>query len=301
MHISGPPRQGKSVHATSITIRAIKQGEMGLMPGDLFCEWRHFLNYPKSIMRVNVLIPDRAEIDFLDIPYTIQKKFIYVDINTVNILEYLRPSTLTVVYDRCFSRTDRALLWTRILDQCRKRTEYHNIPIVFLDHEAGVNYPEIREGKFWQAVEEFSEIFVDFPKGNIRCLFVSQLENELIHKIRMKCIWKIYRRGIPSKSGPGRVVRKYAPRMRRDQYHIFFGGLYVPLNSNPKIKEKKAIWKMISRDVINLEEGGIFGSHLKPETITLDEKYGTLYLNARDSSGKFIGSKKLGVRNGPPS
>lgn len=250
MHITAYPGMGKSVQGTDITIQCIRNDEIGIMPGDRFCEWRHLDNYEIDI---KVLVPEGAEIIPL-MPVKFQE-WTVVDYDIMDIMDHLEPGKLLVVYDRCFSRVDRARLWTDLMRRISGRIKYHDIPVVYLDHEAGITFPEKRSGKLWMAVEDFVTLFVDFRKALIRCIFLSQIEAELHNELRNKMLWKIYRLSMPSKNSIGKAVRKFVRRTRRDTYHIFFGGIYEPFRSNPKIKEKKKIWKMISRDLINYKGG----------------------------------------------
>jgi len=251
MHITAYPGMGKSVQATSIMIQCIDNGEMGIIPGDRFCEWRHMDNYEIDI---KVLVPEGAEITHLNMPKKFQEWEV-IDYDTMDIMDYLEPGKLLVVYDRCFSRVDRARLWTDLMKRTSGRIKYHDIPVCYVDHEAGITFPEKRSGKLWLAVEEFVTLFVDFRKALIRCIFLSQIESELHNELRNKMLWKIYRLSMPSKSSIGKAVRKFVRRTRRDTYHIFFGGIYEPFRSSPKIKEKKTIWKMIPYDIINYKTG----------------------------------------------
>lgn len=285
MHIIAYPGQGKSVQATGIMIRCIWNGEMGIMPGDRFCEWRHLDNYDIDI---KVLVPTGVHIDTIHLP----KKFnedtwIRVNYDELKIIDYMEPGKLVVVYDRCFNRVDRVRLWTELMKQLSGRLTYHDVPVVYLDHEAGVTFPEMRSGKLWQAVEDFVTLFVDFRKALIRCIFLSQIESELHRGLGSKTLWKIFRLSRPSKGSVGCEVRKYIRRTRRDTYHIFFGGIYEPFKSNPKIKEKKYIWKMIPRDIITYGESPT-GTVEVPAAGDYIIKNGRRHHNTRDTSGKFV-------------
>lgn len=270
LHITAYPGMGKSVQATSIMTRCLWNGEMGIIPGDRFCEWRHMDNYDIDI---KVLVPNDANIETIHLTKKFDKEtWIRVDYDNLEIIDYMEPGKLTVVYDRCFSIVDRTRLWTDLMKQLSGRLKYHDIPVCYLDHEAGITFPEMRSGKLWQAVEDFVTLFVDFRKGLIRCIFLSQIESELHRGIREKMLWKIFRLSRPSKSSVGKDIRKYTRRTRRDTYHIFFGGIYEPFKSNPNIKEKKFIWKMISRDIINYRDSPTNNNSESLEIITIKRK-----------------------------
>lgn len=256
LHMFGYPGSGKSVHGNSIVLHCVGNGEMGLMPGDLYCEWKHFVNYPKSIKKIKVLVPENAEIEkinFSDSKFH-QVEEILIPFPPKNINQYIEPYTIVVVYDRCYTNYDRTRLWYEIFKQVNLRIINHDKVICFFDHEAGVRFPQTasKDGEQWKNVEEIANLFVDFRKGLIRCIFLTQLENELYYKIKNKCIWKIVRMAVPSKFSVTKAIRKYALSMRRDMFHIFYGGYYVPLNWNKNIKEIKLIMKMIPRVLINL-------------------------------------------------
>jgi len=181
----------------------------------------------------------------------------------------LTPGELVVVYDDCMDSTSKTNLWTKIAKSLVLRNTHVDKPVCYLNNEAGITYPELAGKDQWRYLDEFAEYFVYFRKAFVRAILLSQLETEIYHRIRGKCIWKIFRIAVPGKHSIGRPVRKYARRMRRDNYHIFYGELFTPLNLNPKINEIKSIWKFLPSDLINLNgEEGIHPSSTKNELLS---------------------------------
>ena len=255
MVIIGYPGTGKSVHANKIAIECIRDNnEIGLTHGDVLCEWRHFLNYK---VPVKLIVPKGLDYTFMignDIR-KLNRKYLSIheeEYPPKNVTDYLEPGTMTAIYDDCFDSQTKTLLWNNIIKPVILRPKHVNNVVLYLNHEAGVAYPQTATKDQWKSVDLFSEYFVYFRKCYVRAILLCQIETEIYSRIREKCMWRIYRISLPGKHSIGRPIRKYAPRMRRDQYHIFYGSLYTALNSNPRINEIKAIWKLLPRDLIYL-------------------------------------------------
>jgi hypothetical protein len=230
------------------------------MHGDVSCEWRHFLRYPKYIDKINILVPKEAIIHqtsniqrtLVQGKYHVPFEFHFLDFNELNIISFLEKRHVTVVYDDCFDRQSKTILWEEIARQLTFRETKHNITTTYLCHEAGNYYPQTARGQQWEAVEGFADYFVLFRKRKIRALLLTQLENEIYDRIRKKCMWRMYRRCYPSNRSHAKAIRKYILRMRIDNYHLFFGDLYNPMRSNEATKEIGSEWYMIPRDLLNL-------------------------------------------------
>lgn len=264
MTIIGYPGTGKSVHANKIAIECIRDNnEIGLTHGDVLCEWRHFLNYK---IPVKLIIPKGLDYTFM-VGNNIRKlKRKYLSIHEEeyppkNITDYLEPGTMTAIYDDCFDSQTKTVLWNNIIKLVILRPRHVNDVVLYLNHEAGVAYPQTATKDQWKHVDLFSEYFVYFRKCYVRAILLCQIESEIYSRIREKCMWRIYRISLPGKHSIGRPVRKYAPKMSRDQYHIFYGSLYTPLNSNPNINEIKSIWKILPRELIYLNIEPPNGGH----------------------------------------
>jgi len=142
--------------------------------------------------------------------------------------------------------------------------------ITYLDHEAGVLFPEIAlsESKeadsHWKAVNRICELFVFFRKALIRPMFVSQMESEINHRLRGKCLFSIIKKGVAGKFQPEQV-RMEAPKQRVDQFIVSIGKeLYTRWNEAKKFAETDKVWKMIPQLQISLDT---IDSNDKPETM----------------------------------
>lgn len=256
LHIIGIPGTGKSNIGFKVFHDCIAKGECGLLRGDRFSEWRHYLNY-KAIKNITILIPKDANIVCKDIPAEIEKTFQFVDFSQLQITDYLQPHEIVVCYDNCYDLASRAWFWIEMFEQCLERTEDHlyNIPIAHMDHEAGVIWPEIAQSdrgikkglNHWKAVARLCELFVEFRKALIRPIFLSQLEGEIKWQLRLKCMWQIYRQGRASDQAP-KPVKKSTVFQRIDQFIVVVGGgLYSRENTIPEFKEIETVWRMIPR------------------------------------------------------
>jgi hypothetical protein len=253
----GYPGSGKSNHVTSLNLRCIgDRREMGLTHGDLSCEWRHFTRYrEKKKLSLKVLIPEdiKGKVFYEGSPDFGPDTWIPVDYNKFNIVDHLEPGQLTVVYDDCYRSRDKTLLWTKIMMDLWTRKTKNKETISYFCHEAGNVYPQSATKKQWAALDEYSELLVHFRKRRIRAIYVSQLENEIYYRLREKCIYRIYRMAVPSNKSRAKKIIKYFKRQSIKHYHLFFGEIFRPLNSNPCLKETENEWFMIPHGFIDLK------------------------------------------------
>jgi hypothetical protein len=256
LHVIGNPGWGKTALANMLAIYCLKKGENFIIPGDRFCEWRHFFNYPKTVKKITLIIPDDVGIHYHNFPedpqniYRIPFEIIKVDYRELNILDYIPPKAsghVIAIYDAHFRGKTlwrRADLWVRISSQLLDRTIHLEKAIGMIFNEAGILFQQMASDKHWTAVHEFAELLVDFRKGLLRPFFISQIKTEVESTIREKCNWKIFRKGSASSREP-RPLQKSVPFSARDEYHIVFGGLYLMNNRIDAFTEIKQVWKMI--------------------------------------------------------
>lgn len=179
-------------------------------------------------------------------------------------MKFLKKEEITVIYDACYSLSSRGWLWYDIFDQLVKRVgDTVEIAVAYLDHEAGIMFPEIalsatkEANSHWKAVNKTCESFVDWRKGMIRPLLISQLESEIIHRIRDKCIAKAHKKGVLSKRYPEPLVRAVA-RQRVDEYSLSLAReLYTRGNTMPKFKEISHVWKMVPQVEVTYGQSNI--------------------------------------------
>ena len=253
-HIIGLPGTGKSNMASALAVYCMKKGEHLLIPGDRFCEWRHYLNYRKTC-RVKVIIPSKKMVELTTVPEDLLEANYFIpldDYKQLDVIKYLDDDKPTVlaVYDACFSIVDRSRLWVEILTQLSNRTKFLDNAITVLFHEAGIYWPEMARGDHWKYVDDFSNLFVDCRKGLVRPILVSQLENEVESTIRGKCMVRIHRKGVGSIRLP-EPLRRVIPYTALNEYHYQYGGLYVRRNLVEYFKEKKILYKIIPHRYID--------------------------------------------------
>ena len=257
LHITGLPGTGKSNMASMLALFSLQKGEHVILPGDRFCEWRHFLNYPKSC-DVQVIVPSKDMCELTYLPEELKGRHYFKEVDTytgLDIMSYLegkeKPQVLAI-YDACFMISARAALWVEILKQVINRITFLDKAIVMLFHEAGNYWPQMARTPHWDAVDDFAELIVDCRKGLVRPILISQLDNEVEHRIRAKCMVRIMRKGWGSDKLP-KPLKKAIPFTALDEYHIQYGGLYVRDNKVGLFKEKKIIYKIIPSGYINGE------------------------------------------------
>jgi hypothetical protein len=255
----GFPGAGKSNFINTVGVKLGANGECLIMRGSAACEWRHFFNYPKSIKKITVLVPKGylQHLYFMKYPEDLAEQIIEVDYETLDATDYINPGEVLVIYDECF--TDEEKCWL-IVDQLfklmfryRKREELYQVPVVYLEHEAGILFPmtptasnkKILSMNHWKAVNKMVKIFVHFRKYFIRCLFLAQLQGEFTNLIRDKCFWKVLKQGKPKESYPASVKMKQKFE-RIDEYIIMIGeALYKTNQPIELINETKEDWMII--------------------------------------------------------
>lgn len=259
----GYPGTGKSSHATQLLIKCFeRKKETAIMHGDLTCEWRHFLRYSKYIKKIKVLIPKlKDKIHAVNV-YNLPEKYPKVellffedlDFSKLNVIKYLEDKSIVVIYDDCFTAESKTLLWKDIAHKLISRRIKLDYTITYLCHEAGNYYPQTARKEQWEAVDDFVSYFVYFRKMNIRAILLTQLETEVYDRLRKKCIWKVYRICYPSDRGHARLIKKYIKKMSIENYNLFYGDLYSPLNKNKPTREIRVRSMMIPRILVNLNE-----------------------------------------------
>ena len=247
LHIVGLPGKGKTNQANNIAAYCLAKGEPLVIPGDRFCEWRHFLLFNKTC-DVKVLIPEGEEIYYY--PEGIKGKLPLLEVNyeKLKVMDHLdeerKKPTVLAIYDAFLPIAERVALWVSIAKQLLNRITFLDRAITLLFNEAGIYFPQMAKGKHWRAVDDFSNILVDFRKGLVRPIFVSQLKTEVEATIREKCLYKIYRQGAATRREP-EPLRKAIPYTELGEYHLQVGGLYVRYNEVEEFKEMKNVIKMI--------------------------------------------------------
>lgn len=246
----GVPKSGKSNMAHSIIYECLKYNEENLvLPGDMFCEFRNLILHKECYNEFILLVPENYDIFDHNIPAEIWDKRIPVDYAELDIEEHLKgkSKTILVIYDALFYKEllwRRVKLWNDIATQILFRTYSLDKPIILLFHEAGVFYPQISLKDHWRETYNFNQLNVDFRKGLVRLILISQLDKEILNTVRQKQYWVIYRKGNYSDSVP-RPIRKRMPFYAVDQYCVSYGGIYTPNNRTAKLPEEKDQWKMI--------------------------------------------------------
>lgn len=251
LHMIGLPGTGKSNMSTGLAQKCLQKEELLVMPGDRFCEWRHFPFHPKFPTKIRILVPKDIDIHYHN--FKPNGWFHEVDYSELNIFDYLdKDHKLLVIYDQHLPLSERAKLWTHYAEQLLNRDIFLETAIGLLFHEAGIYFPEFASGDQWRAIKKFSELFVEFRKGLVRTQLVSQLDTEIESTIRKKCMYACIRKTKLSRSGgwPKALVKK-TPFTALNEYHWVFGGLYNRNNTITKFFEKKTIFKMIPRSSMN--------------------------------------------------
>lgn len=279
LNIHGVPKSGKSNMATGICDQLMNAyGENLIIPGDLNCEWRHFVSN-KSVDDYIVLIPEELEgnIELLNVD---KSHLDYIDYSELDIKNHLlmkdeseKTNFMLVIYDAHFQGSEfyrKIVLWNKIAKQLIRRTYLLYTPIILLFHEAGVYFPQISIGKHFEEIYNFSQYLVDFRKSKIRAILISQLDSEIVNTIWYKNYWSIYRKGRYSKRVPS-DIRDQTPFYGITKYCISHGNLYTPNNIVKKYNECSDMWKMIN--TIDVEEGkngnnGVLLSWNEANTIT---------------------------------
>ena len=254
LHMIGLPGTGKSNMATGLMMQCLKKGETMIMPGDRFCEWRHFPYHPifkKNNWDITILVPEATEITYVN--FEKNGWFQSLEYDDLEVMNYLQGSNrLLVIYDQHLRLQARAALWVEVLTQLLNRTEHLEQAIGLLFHEAGIYFSEYSSGDQWRAIKNFSELFVECRKGLVRNLIVSQLDTEIESTVRKKCMFACIRKTKLARSiGWPKPLIKAAPFTPINGYHWTEGGLYNRSNTVKKFFEKKIIYKMIPHISLN--------------------------------------------------
>lgn len=278
LHMIGLPGTGKSNMSTGLLQKCLQKGEMLIMPGDRFCEWRHFPFHPKFPTKIRILIPKDVEIYYHNFEPNgwFQEPIEYEDLDIFHYLD--KDHKLLVIYDQHMPLTIRSMFWVHILSQLLNRKEYLDFAIGMLFHEAGIYFSEFTKGDQWRAIKNFSELFVESRKGLVRILLESQIDTEIESTIRRKCMYACIRKARLSRSvGWPKPLIKAAPFTAINEFHWVFGGLYVRRNTITKYYEKKSLFKMVPRM-------SIYGGTQFTTTMRNDEKLSEIIQNCYNST-----------------
>ena len=262
LHISGLPGWGKTSMGNTLILECATKKESWVIPGDRFCEWRHFHKY-SLIEEIIVIVPLGVEIYYHgellkkwklnDNNNNYDIRFVELDYSKLNIMDYLPDDgkvRMVAVFDAHYKISLRSWLWVNISNQLLNRTTHLDRCIGILFNEAGTLFPQNAQGDQWKAVADFATAIVDARKGLLRYIFVSQMQTEIMDTVRKKCMFKVFRKGWASKDEP-KAIRKAAPFTARNEYHLSCGGLYCKSNTIDKFIEEKEISKMIPQVIIN--------------------------------------------------
>lgn len=268
---AGLPGFGKSSQINLFLIEFLRRGHLVVMPGDRFCEWRHFFRYPNTVKKITLIMPQNEKIFFeptnlLDMflhRFLIPTEIKYVDYRKFNILEHLpleATSEIFIVYDQQYRTMmlendeildylwKRTALWTKINMQLVDRTIHLDKAIITPFHEGAVYFDQGASDLQWHAIRAYAKSLVDNRKGMVLPMYATQNESDMEQIITNKCIWKIYRKGGAKKTVDSKL-RKKIPFTKRNQYQISYGGLYIADNEIDEFDEIKEIWKMIPQGV----------------------------------------------------
>lgn len=259
LQVSGLPGYGKTSMGNTLILECATKGESWVIPGDRFCEWRHFHKY-SLIEEIIVIIPLGLDIyyhgDLLNkwkLNNNTDIRFVELDYAKINIMDYLPDDgkvRMVAVFDAHYKINKRSWLWVNISNQLINRTTHLDKCIGILFNEAGILFPQNAQGDHWKAVAEFATTIVDARKGLLRLIFISQIQTEIMDTVRKKCMFKVFRKGWVAKDEP-KAIRKAAPFTARNEYHLSCGGLYCKSNTIDKFIEEKEISKMIPSIIIN--------------------------------------------------
>lgn len=253
-HMIGYPGTGKSNMSSGLFQKCLQLGEALVMPGDRFCEWRHYPYHPKFPCEFTVVTPKNHELFYHPDEETVQQKGAWFekDYSTLDVFDYIdEDRRLLVIYDQHLSLSKRSLLWANITEQLLNRQIMLDKAIGMLFHEAGILFPQTAIGQQWRAVDKFSERFVECRKGLVRVMLVSQIDTEIESTIRGKAMYSFIRKAYLNKNWPKllRDVARYTPL---NQYQVCLGkGLYLLDNVIDKFFEKKLIFKIIPTSLID--------------------------------------------------
>lgn len=294
-HMIGYPGTGKSNMSAGLFQKCLQRGEALVMPGDRFCEWKHYPSHPKFPTEFNVIVPKTPDIFYYPDKETITRKGEWhdIDYNKLDVFNYLdEDNRLLVIYDQHLRLASRCALWVNVLTQLLNRQVLVNKAVGMLFHEAGILFPQNAIGNQWRAVDEFSERFVECRKGLVRIMLVSQIDTEIESTIRGKAMYAFIRKATLNKSWP-QLLRKVAPYTPINEYQLVLGkGLYLLDNEIGMFYENKKIIKMVPSQLIEQEEA-VEGNGEKFSGEIITKKIESKY---RMSLGKDF--RRLGIKEG---
>ncbi|PNX46113.1 MAG: hypothetical protein BV457_08260 [Thermoplasmata archaeon M9B1D] len=271
--LAGLPGFGKSSQINLFLIEFLRRGHLVVMPGDRFCEWRHFFRYPQSVKKITIIMPENEKIYFEppNLLAMLKERFIvpveikYINYRKFNILEHIpkkAESEIFVIYDQHYRTMmlendeivdylwKRTALWAKINMQLVDRTFHLDKAIITPFHEGAVYFDQGAADKQWHAIRAYAKSLVDNRKGMVLPMYATQNESDMEQIITNKCIWKIYRKGGAKKTVDWRL-RKKIPFTKRNEYQIMYGGVYIPYNEIDEFDEIQEIWKMIPIGIPN--------------------------------------------------
>ena len=168
-HLFGVMGTGKSNFGYGIILTALlDRKEFCIMPGDVACEWRHFPMHPTYELGLTIVVPEGVDIFYYPEDDKIfnnmrKEEFIKADYSNLNVFDYLsEKKPLLVIYDQHLRISDRAMLWTHILETVNRRHKEVERAINFLMHEAGIVFSEYARSKHWQHIKDFREYYTRF-------------------------------------------------------------------------------------------------------------------------------------------
>lgn len=257
LHQWGQPGSGKSNASTGLAAQCVsKKNEFLVMPGDRWCEWKHFINH--DLLRnvdLTVIIPNDASIYYYGIKED-SDFFEYCNYSKLKVMDYLNETNrILVIYDAHITPNERTSFWVYILKQLLNQTDFINRAIILLYHEASVLFPERSKGDKWHDIRKYAELFVEARKALVRHIFITQLETELESTLRGKCGYQMLRKGRAARHHHPEII-KSTPFLRINEYNLVMGsGGWKKYNKIKKFYENKKILKMIPQDATYVKGG----------------------------------------------
>lgn len=311
-HIFGVMGSGKSNFGYGVILTALlDRNEFAIMPGDVACEWKHFPMHRDYNQGLTIVIPKKKDVELSYSPKELKRIkntrewFVEINYEELEVFDYLnKEKPLLIIYDQHLKIAERAELWSLILEQVVRREKYVTRAINFLIHEAGVIFPESARARHWNAVKDFSEIFVETRKMGVRIFFISQLETELEYTIRRKCNYKIIKKSF-LRTEYAKPIRKRAPFLKVNEYILVYGGLYRLDNTFAETDEHKSIWKIVPprtlKKNMKSKNNSRRADSLRGDYPTATDKNTDNFVSFRrgehiilqqtDSNGRFIGKQ----------
>ncbi len=268
MHIFGVLGSGKTLIANQVALTDMKINKSNMfIPGDRFCEFRHFYNYSNIIKKIVLIFPKGEELHYSNIPFEIkdQRDFVFMGIRTqILMIDYFHEdfdimdlmfentrSTIFVIYDNHLYGEElwkRTKLWVHINLMTLNRIILLRVPFIFLFNEAGILLPQIAFDKQYREVKKFAELIVEARKGFNLFIMISQIESQIEHTIRIQAFWKIIKKAVVSKRHH-ELILKYAGHQSVDSFILENASLFALINKiEKKFKELKTEWRIIPQN-----------------------------------------------------